>query len=290
MNSRRSICVGYANLTAALLRAKEIPAKTVSGYGRITTKTGTWTLSQLSGNEINHVWNEAYINGRWIIIDTTWDSGNDYRGGKKTSSDGLYYSRYFDPTLEAISIDHRIHDYAESAIPKPDNPSPWAARSVNTAISAGLVPLKMRAKYTQATTRAEFCVLAVNLYEHAKGTEITGRVKFSDTSDVNVEKMAYLGVVNGVGGNKFSPDATLNREQAAIIIIRLADALGIQLSDGQATSSDSSSISAWAIEAVGKVQSNNIMSGIGDNEFSPKGKFTREQSIVAIIRLNDLLK
>ena len=120
LKNRRAVCNGYSNLTAALLRAVGIPAKTVNGFGR-TTRTGGWTQSKISGNSTNHVWNEAYVDGRWIIIDTTWDSGNDYRGGKKVASDGLYYSRYFDATLEAISINHRIHPYAESSIPQPLN-------------------------------------------------------------------------------------------------------------------------------------------------------------------------
>jgi hypothetical protein len=119
--TRRAICTGYSTLMAALLRAVGIPAKTVSGHGRNTAKTGEWTKSQLSGQETTHYWNEAYIDGRWIIIDATWDSGNDYLGGKKIASDGLYFNRYFDPTLEAFSMDHYINDYEESSIAPTDS-------------------------------------------------------------------------------------------------------------------------------------------------------------------------
>jgi len=290
LKSRRAICVGYTNLMAALLRVVGIPAKAVSGYGLITAKTGEWTQKQLSGNNTNHYWNEAYIDGRWVIIDVTWDSGNDYRGGKKTSSKGLYYSRYFDATVEAFSINHRIVSYSEKNIPQPDKPSSWAAQQVDAAISNGFVPIKMRVNFTRATTRAEFCALAVALYEGVVGKEITGRQEFGDTSDINVEKMAYLGVVYGVGGNKFSPNEALNREQAAIMFSRLADVLGCPLAKGDAVFNDISSISSWAVEAVGMMQSANLMGDAGGNNFSPRGKLTREQSIVTIERLYNAVK
>src|SRR5699024_7509185 len=54
------ICYDYAVLTAAMLRSLDIPTKLLMGYK--------------SDIEKYHAWNEAYINGKWIIIDTTYDS------------------------------------------------------------------------------------------------------------------------------------------------------------------------------------------------------------------------
>lgn len=292
LNNRKAICVGYSNLMAALLQAEGIPVKLVNGYGRITTLTGDWTQKQLSGEETNHFWNEVYVNGRWVIIDATWDSGNDFREGRKSSSEGLYFSRYFDPTLEAFSIDHLIKPYPESQIPL-SNTLPTSAKQrdkIDIAISYGLVPQKMRDNYTHNLTRAEFCTLAVALFESARGEEITGRIKFNDTSDTNVEKIAYLGVVNGIGENNFAPDRLLDREQAAIMISRLADVLSCTLQKGTKASGDNANVSPWAAEAVSKVRSNSIMEDIGESEFSPKGKFTREQGIIAILQLFELMK
>jgi hypothetical protein len=116
LSTRRATCAGYSNLMAALLRAAGIPAKTVGGNWRNSVKTSEWTKSLLSSKETSHVWNEAYVDGRWIIIDATWDSGNDFKGGKKIATGGLYYNRYFDVTIEAFSIDHYIGDYEESSI------------------------------------------------------------------------------------------------------------------------------------------------------------------------------
>lgn len=170
-----------------------------------------------------------------------------------------------------------------------DAPSGWAAESVNAAISAGLVPDGLCGAYTQPITRAEFCALAVAMYESAAGEEISGRAEFSDTDDVNVQKMASLGVVNGIDADKglFDPTGKLTREQAAVILARLAAAMGNPLPDSTVDFSDSSSISSWALEAVGQVKSIGVMSGVGGGKFAPKGEYTREQSIITIKRLDD---
>ncbi|MDR0838008.1 MAG: S-layer homology domain-containing protein [Oscillospiraceae bacterium] len=165
-----------------------------------------------------------------------------------------------------------------------DAPSSWAAEPVNAAIKAGLVPQSLQSKYTQPATRAEYCALAVALYEKVTGKAITKRATFSDTTDVNVEKAAAIGVVNGMGNNKFDPDAKLTREQAAVMLARLADAIGKPLAKKAATFADNAKISSWAVEQVGQVQAAGIMSGIEDNKFAPKGPYTREQSIITILR------
>ena len=169
-------------------------------------------------------------------------------------------------------------------------PSGWAVDQVYAAVAAGLVPPQLQSQYTQATTRAEFCALAVTLYELLQGETITGREHFSDTKDVNVEKAAAIGVVQGVGDNKFAPNEKLTREQAATMLSRLAGALGKSFGDRSATFADNNSISQWAIDAVGQMQYHKIMEGVGNNTFSPKGEYTREQSILTIVRLYEIVR
>jgi hypothetical protein len=190
---------------------------------------------------------------------------------------------------------HPITDLtAGLAAPPPpiaaETPSSWAVEQVNAAIAAGLVPDALQSKYTAAATRAEFCVLAVALYETVTGGEIAGRQTFADTGDINIEKMAALGVVNGVGDNRFDPGTSLTREQAATILSRLANAMGKPLTASAATFADNASISSWAIDAVGQLQAAGIMNGVGVNEFSPAAGYTREQSILTMVRLYDIVK
>jgi len=66
LNSKRTLCGGYTHLTVALLRAAGIPAKFVNG---------TYIKDD---DAFNHAWYEAYVDGRWIIGDSTADRGGDY--------------------------------------------------------------------------------------------------------------------------------------------------------------------------------------------------------------------
>jgi len=56
----KGICYDYASLFASMLRSQGIPAKLVKGYSDI-----------IDGY---HAWNEVYIDGEWVIIDTTYDA------------------------------------------------------------------------------------------------------------------------------------------------------------------------------------------------------------------------
>jgi len=170
-----------------------------------------------------------------------------------------------------------------------DAPSSWALGQVTAAVNENLVPQNLRSSYTQAITRAEFCALAVSLYETVIG-EITGRVPFDDTDDLDVEKMAFVGIVSGVGNNRFDPGGALTREQAAVILSRLSDALDQPFREQAAAFADSGSIAEWAVDSVGRVQAAGIMNGVDDNRFAPQQPYTREQSIVTILRTYEITK
>jgi uncharacterized repeat protein (TIGR02543 family) len=167
--------------------------------------------------------------------------------------------------------------------------SAWAEQSVNEAIALNFVPMYLQSNFTHALTRAELCALAVAFYEAVMGREITGRVTFTDTNDINVEKAAAIGLVVDVSSNQFRPNEHTTREKTAAVLSRLAVAVGEPLPNADVLFSDSASISPWALEAVGQLFAAGIMSGVGNNMFSPQGLFTREQGIVTIMRLYHVL-
>ena len=167
--------------------------------------------------------------------------------------------------------------------------STWAHEGINNAFANDLIPQNLQSHYTQATTRAEFSAFAVTLYETITGREITERATFNDTTDINVQKMGGLGVVTGVGGGDFNPDGLITREQAAVMIARLAYAIGQPLSPSVPTFADNNNLSSWAVDSVGQVQAAGIMGGVGDSNFAPSGQYTREQSIITMLRLFEIL-
>lgn len=58
--SNKGICYDYAALFAAMLRSEGIPAKLVMGTSNAVDEY--------------HAWNEAYVNDKWVVIDTTVDA------------------------------------------------------------------------------------------------------------------------------------------------------------------------------------------------------------------------
>ena len=171
-----------------------------------------------------------------------------------------------------------------------EQPAEWATGQVSAGIELGIVPESLQSAYARATTRAEFCALAAGLYETVTGSEITDRMTFTDTEDENVEKMAALGVVNGVGENRFDPDASLTRQEAATMLARLAEALEKPLPAQASTFADTDSVASWALEAVGQMQASGVMNGTGNDMFSPGDPYERQQSIVTMMRLYELVK
>ncbi|MCI9626246.1 MAG: hypothetical protein HFI90_05630 [Clostridia bacterium] len=208
-------------------------------------------------------------------------------------SDGTLWSWRGEQLMDDIMLSTEADDVSVptevSPGEQPDAPSSWAEADISNAITLGFVPQELQSKFVQATTRAEFCSLAVALYETKTGNTITKRTTFNDTKDENVEKAAAIGVVSGVGNNMFEPDGQLTREQAATMLSRLSEVIGCPLTNQTTDFADMGSISSWAAEAVGKVQAAGIMSGVGDNMFEPQGLYTREQSIITMLRLHNVI-
>jgi transglutaminase-like putative cysteine protease len=87
---RESVCMGYANLMAALLRAAGLRA---------------WVLIGNADNGITvvkHAWNEVEVNGRIVAIDATWDSG----GVEGWSFVRRYSRAFFDPRPDQLAFTH----------------------------------------------------------------------------------------------------------------------------------------------------------------------------------------
>lgn len=103
----RAVCEGYARLVAELARAAGLPCKII--YGRGTAPEAGAELSADETDEAlpNHAWNEIWANGRWVIVDTTWDAAGIYRNGSYLRN-GSRGRTYFDISPEAFSATHRI--------------------------------------------------------------------------------------------------------------------------------------------------------------------------------------
>lgn len=82
--TRKAICQGYSDFVASLLLNTGIRVKIVMGrYIHFGTDLG------------DHAWNKALIDGRWVVLDTTLDAGEN-----------TPRNQYFDPNPEIFAEDH----------------------------------------------------------------------------------------------------------------------------------------------------------------------------------------
>lgn len=170
-----------------------------------------------------------------------------------------------------------------------DTPSDWAKADVNTAIKNGLVPQAQQKRYRKNITREDFCEIAYELpiIQNALKNMNTKDSYFTDTNNEKILNLCGLGIIEGIGDNRFAPGAFITREEAAVILSRIYSLYGVNTVLSDSLYSDHKNISDWASDSVYTMRSAGIMYGVSDTEFSPKGNYTTEQSIVTILRLSE---
>lgn len=167
-----------------------------------------------------------------------------------------------------------------------DVPSAWANDAVTWLQGTGKLAGADFSGYDRTVTRSDFARLGVILYEL-----ITGMPKpdpadvknpFTDTNDLDILRAYKIKIVSGTGdGTTFSPADPVNREQIAVMLLRVLDACGVTYSQADVsgiTFSDEADLSAWAAESVKRAYLIQIMNGTGAEAMSPKMTVTMEQA------------
>ncbi|NLA86717.1 MAG: hypothetical protein GX847_05425 [Clostridiales bacterium] len=172
----------------------------------------------------------------------------------------------------------------------------WA--TVQKAKELSLIPDGLQ-NYNSGITRENFCNLAFELLNKVKGTQVIAPVypdsldpftDYTDFASYKVFTLYKLGIVNGTGEGKFSPDKVITREEAAKLLNSIAVYLGISIPAPSTTFNDAASISSWAVEGVNNMAALGVMNGTGGGKFSPKGTYTGYQAILTMMRLYNLVK
>ncbi len=187
LHTGRSVCQGYASLTAALLRAANIPAKIVSGYALGIGTDGEWTKEILQSDKTNHAWNEAYAEGRWVILDTTWDSDNKYENGKFKISEREQPYRYFDSTPEIFSLSHKLQsDDSEVAV---------YYKGIGKEAAFADITVSPASKTLYVNGKKNSAILKVNIPDSLKKYDVKTAYKTSDSKVVRVDKKGKITAV-----------------------------------------------------------------------------------------------
>lgn len=181
-----------------------------------------------------------------------------------------------------------------------DLPDAWAKPEVDAAIGERLIPEQLQSKYKEKITRADFATLIIKLIEVKTGQTIDEILQenelnlndnpFTDTKAKEIIAANKLGIVNGKGSGKFDPNGSITRQEAASMLTKTAIALGYDVKADVSAYADNDIIAAWASAGVNFVSEFGIMKGTGNNQFSPKGSYTRQQAYMTMWRLYNALE
>lgn len=182
---------------------------------------------------------------------------------------------------------------------KPEVPiSSWAKSSIEDANKYGLLTINPYSfELTEPVTREEFVSYAIGLLSTIDRTIDLSNYNdtaspFTDVYDGHQEIIwAYKhNLINGTGNGKFSGYATITREEAASLLMKVYNYLDGNLKGGKApVFNDDAKISTWARTSVTQATELSIMGGVSATKFDPQGKYSHEQTIVTMVRLFNML-
>ncbi len=137
--------------------------------------------------------------------------------------------------------------------------------------------------------RGDFCLMLARAFQFNVGSSVQG---FSDVPTgayyaQAVNQLYALGIVNGVGGGKFSPSSTVSRQDAALMVQRALRQAGMEASDGNgaalAAYSDRGQVSGYAQGAVSGLVQLGLLPTSG-GKLSPKANLNRVDMAVLLHR------
>ncbi len=86
----KSVCAGYSNALQLLCDQLGLECVTISGYGR-GASFDPYGEEQMEGPKSNHAWNAVKLEGKWYLVDVTWNSGYVRNGKFEPNFNHHYY-------------------------------------------------------------------------------------------------------------------------------------------------------------------------------------------------------
>lgn len=227
------------------------------------------------------------------------DADKDLVGIYDIADDGTL--EYIGGTMEDDKLTAFVNQFSKYAVLEyekeftdvPNNH--WAASTIRKLAAKHLVNGVTVDTFQpeQMVTRAEFTVMLVRLL----GIEGTSTNTFTDVSSSawyanDVAVAAQQGIVNGVGGSKFAPEALISRQEMAAMIVRsYAVATGEQPSVTSASKfTDIAAAPQWAQTAIGTAYSLGLVNGKSATAFKPLQNGTRAESAMLIYNLLNIIE
>ena len=210
----------------------------------------------------------------------------EYVGGKVAGDNFVFQTGHFS-TYAVMESDKTFKDIQKH----------WAQDEIEVLASRMITSGKTEETFApqQKLTRAEFAVLlsrSLNL----PMTSYEGIFKDVKESKAwayaGIEAAYRAGIVKGTLDGHYNPDAEINRQEMATMIVRAVKYQDESLVKGLESDNkfkDDSSISAFAKESVYQANELGIIKGRADHSFDPKADTTRAETAVMLYRMLNVL-
>ncbi|MDX8344126.1 S8 family serine peptidase [Rossellomorea sp. YZS02] len=210
----------------------------------------------------------------------------EYVGGKVVGDNFVFQTDHFS-TYAVMESDKTFKDIQKH----------WAQDEIEVLASRMITSGKTEDTFApqQKLTRAEFAVLlsrSLNL----PMTSYEGVFKDVKESKAwayaGIEAAYRAGIVKGSLDGSYNPDAEINRQEMATMIVRAVKYKDASLVKGLESDNkfkDDSSISAFAKESVYQANELGIIKGRADHSFDPKADTTRAETAVMLYRMLNVL-
>lgn len=180
----------------------------------------------------------------------------------------------------------------------------WYAPYVKAGVEDGLIMQDVRFNPNSNATRAQFVTVLAREYQRETGTSYdTGKLGSSIFSDLKSGEYydaaiawAYqAGIATGVGNGKFSPSASVQRQQVATFLFRYAQYIG--LSDGYYRGEslinnyiDGNRVSGYAQAAMNWAISIGLIQGNDQGYLNPQNPTRRSEMVTIMTRFIDYVE
>lgn len=160
-----------------------------------------------------------------------------------------------------------------------------AAEAGERWIVSGIAPFTFGAN--SYLTRA----MAVTMIARAAEADLTEQgTSFADVPEdawfaAGVAWAEKLALVDGIGDDRFAPHHVVTREQYIVMLIRYAESCGAEPDTAELEYTDADQISAYALEAMQKAQSLDLLAGYEDGSIRPLSKLSRAEGVALLMRL-----
>ncbi len=168
----------------------------------------------------------------------------------------------------------------------------WAAKDTELLATKGIIDGIADNRFAPegVLTRAEIASLlvrAAGLEEKALSAATMNDVRGDDWYAGYVQAAVSAGLIDGYEDGTFRAGAAVTREELAVLLTRALKLAG-RPAEGTGTAAaaftDSTSVSAWAKDAVRTAQAAGLVNGLEDGSFRPQAQATRAEAAVMIKR------